>query len=126
MEDCIFCKIIKKEIPGDIVYEDNEILAFKDINPQAPIHILVIPKKHVESILDLKEEDEELVGKIFTVIKKIAKEQNIEETGFRVISNCGEDAGQAVKHLHFHILAGKKLGLKIVLSEILNSSFNRQ
>ena len=114
MSDCIFCKIANKEIPTDFVYEDEKIVAFKDINPQAPIHILVIPKKHIESIVDLKDEDEMLVGKMFKVVRKIAKEYNIEESGFRLIVNCKEDAGQEVPHLHFHILAGKKLGTKIV------------
>lgn len=114
MDDCIFCKIIKKDIPSDIVYEDENVLAFKDINPQMPIHILVIPKKHITSIIDLKNEDELLVGKIFTVINKIAKDIGIDKTGFRIISNCGENAGQTVKHLHFHILAGEKMGEKII------------
>ena len=111
MENCIFCKIINKEIPGDIVYEDEKVLAFKDINPQAPIHIIVIPKKHVKSVL---EADGEMSADIINAIQKIAKEQNIEETGFRVITNCGKDAGQTVEHLHFHILAGRTLGEKIV------------
>lgn len=114
MSDCIFCKIANKEINSDFVYEDDEIVAFKDINPQAPIHILVIPKKHIESIVDLTDEDEKLVGKMFTVVRKIAKKLNIEDSGFRLIVNCKEDAGQEVPHLHFHILAGKKLGTKIV------------
>lgn len=109
MEDCIFCKITKEEIPASIVYEDNDVLAFKDINPQAPVHILVIPKKHITSIIELEENDEALIGHIFTVINKIATEQGIAESGFRVITNCGEDSGQEVKHLHFHILGGKKL-----------------
>ncbi len=113
MEDCIFCKIIKREIPSSIVYEDSEIIAFRDVNPQAPVHILVIPKKHISSLIELKEEDEILVGKIYTVINKIAEQEGIDKKGFRVIVNCGEDGGQEVKHLHFHILGGKKLGLKI-------------
>lgn len=113
MEDCVFCKIIKGEIPSTKVYEDDEILAFKDINPVTPIHILVIPKKHIESLNEIEQEDQMLIGKIFTVIKKIAKEQGIAENGYRVIANCGEDGGQEVKHLHFHILGGKKLGTKI-------------
>lgn len=113
MEDCIFCKIIKREIPSSIVYEDSEIIAFKDVNPQAPVHILVIPKKHISSLVDLKEDDELLIGKIYTVINKVAKQEGINEKGFRVIVNCGEDGGQEVKHLHFHLLGGKKLGLKI-------------
>ena len=114
MSDCIFCKIANKEIDSDFVYEDDEIIAFKDINPQAPIHILVIPKKHIESIIDLTDEDEMLVGKMYTAVRKIAKKINIEESGFRLIVNCGKDAGQEVPHLHFHILAGKKLGTKII------------
>ena len=113
MEDCIFCKIIRKEIPSSIVYEDEEIIAFKDVNPVAPIHILVIPKRHIESVVEIKEEDELLVGKIYTVINKIAKQENIDKNGFRVIVNCGEDGGQEVKHLHFHLIGGKKLGTKI-------------
>ncbi len=113
MEDCIFCKIIKKEIPSKIVYESDEIMAFRDVNPVAPVHILVIPKKHLSSLLDLNEEDEKLVGKIYTVINKIAKQEGIDEKGFRVVVNCGEDGGQEVKHLHFHLIGGKKLGVKI-------------
>ena len=113
MEECIFCKIAKKEIPSSIVYEDNDIIAFRDINPITPVHVLVIPKKHIESLLELKEEDEILVGKIYTVINKIAKQEGISEKGFRVIVNCGEDGGQEVKHLHYHILGGRKLGVKI-------------
>ena len=113
MEDCLFCKIVKGEIPSTKVYEDEEILAFKDINPVAPVHILVIPKKHISSLNEIEPEDQMLIGKIFTVIKKIAKEQGFAENGYRVIANCGEDGGQEVKHLHFHILGGKKLGTKI-------------
>lgn len=113
MEDCIFCKIINKEIPSDIVYEDKEILAFRDINPVAPVHILVIPKKHIESVICLKEEDKALIGKIYMVINKIAKQEGIDKKGFRIVVNCGEDGGQEVKHLHFHIIGGRKLGIKI-------------
>lgn len=111
--DCLFCKIIKKEIPSEIVYEDEEILAFKDIHPAAPVHILVIPKRHISSLIDLKVEDEQLIGKMYSVINKIAEEQGVKKSGYRVIVNCGEDAGQEVMHLHFHLLAGKKLGEKI-------------
>lgn len=113
MQDCIFCKIVNKEIPSTIVYEDEDVLAFNDINPVTPVHILVIPKKHIESLAEIKEEDEELIGKIHTTIKKIANQVGILDKGFRVIVNCGEDGGQEVKHLHFHILGGKKLGTKI-------------
>lgn len=114
MDDCIFCKIINGEIPSNKVYEDESIFAFKDINPQAPIHILVIPKKHIESIIDIDKNDEVLIGKIFTAINEIAHSLGIDQTGFRVISNCGEDAGQTVKHLHFHILAGERMSEKII------------
>ena len=114
MEDCIFCKIIKREIPASIVYEDEQIIAFKDIQPAAPIHILVIPKKHIASLVELNEEDELLIGKIYTVINKVAEAQGVKEKGYRVIVNCGKDGGQEVGHLHFHLLAGKKLGEKIV------------
>lgn len=114
MEDCLFCKIIKGEIPSDKVYEDEEILAFRDINPAAPIHILVIPKKHIASLAHMEKEDEIIVGKIYGVINKIAEEQGFKENGYRVIVNCGKDAGQEVMHLHFHILAGAKFGDKIV------------
>ena len=114
MDNCIFCKIINGEIPSNKVYEDDEILAFKDINPQMPVHILIVPKKHFKSIMDISKEDELLIGKIFTVIQKIAKELGIDNDGFRIISNCGENAGQTVKHLHFHILAGKKMSDKII------------
>ena len=114
MDDCLFCKIIKGEIPSQKVYEDDEILAFKDINPAAPVHILVIPKKHIASIAQMEKEDEALVGRIYTVINKIAEEQGVKEDGFRVIVNCGKNGGQEVMHLHFHLLAGTKLGEKIV------------
>lgn len=113
MDDCLFCKIIKREIPSKVVYEDDTVLAFRDINPVAPVHILVIPKKHIGSLVELTNEDEAIVGKIYTIINKIAKQEGIAEKGFRVIVNCGEDGGQEVKHLHFHLLGGKKLGTKI-------------
>ena len=114
MEDCLFCKIIKGEIPSTKVYEDEDILAFNDINPAAPIHILVIPKKHIESLAHMQKEDEAIVGKIYGVINKIAEEKGFKDNGYRVIVNCGKDAGQEVMHLHFHILAGTKMGPKII------------
>lgn len=114
MEDCLFCKIIKGEIPSNKVYEDEEILAFHDINPVAPVHILVIPKKHITSLAHLEKEDEAIIGKIYTVINQIAEEKGFKQEGFRVIVNCGKNGGQEVMHLHFHILAGKQLGEKIV------------
>lgn len=114
MENCIFCKIINREISSSIVYEDEKVIAFNDVNPAAPIHILVIPKKHIETLLDVSEEDSSLIAHIYQVINKIAVEKGFAEKGFRVIANCGEDSGQEVKHIHFHVLAGKKLGDKIV------------
>lgn len=114
MENCLFCKIIKGEVPCKKIYEDEEILAFEDINPAAPIHILVIPKKHITSLAHLEKQDEAIVGKIYGVINKIAEEQGFKEDGYRVIVNCGENGGQEVMHLHFHLLAGKKFGDKIV------------
>lgn len=114
MEDCLFCKIVKGEIPSSKVYEDEEILAFKDINPAAPIHILVIPKKHIISLAHMEKEDEALIGRIYGVINEIARDQGFKENGYRVIVNCGKDGGQEVMHLHFHLLAGKQLGEKII------------
>lgn len=111
MEDCIFCKIINKQIPSEIIYEDSEIIAFKDIQPVAPVHVLVVPKKHIASVMELKEEDKALIGKIYLTIQKLAVELGVEKDGFRVVTNCGENAGQTVKHIHFHILGGKKLAL---------------
>lgn len=113
MENCLFCKIINKEIPSTIVYEDEEILAFKDINPIAPVHILVIPKKHFNDISEVSEKDSDIIEKIHLVINKIAKEQGIADSGYRIINNCKEDGGQEVKHLHFHLIGGKKLGTKM-------------
>ena len=110
MQDCIFCKIVRKEIPSEIVYEDEKVIAFKDINPQAPYHILVIPKEHYSTLLELKEKDKELIGHIFLVINKIAKDLGFAERGFRVVVNCKEEAGQTVFHIHFHILAGRSMG----------------
>ncbi len=114
MEDCLFCKIIKKEIPADVVYEDEEVLAFRDIHPAAPIHVLVIPKRHISKVTELTKEDGELLGKVYSAINLVAEKEGIKEKGFRVITNCGEDGGQAIGHLHFHVLGGKKLGEKIV------------
>lgn len=107
--DCIFCKIAAGEIPSTKVYEDDKVLAFKDINPLAPVHILVIPKTHIESASEITADNSAVVAHIFEVIAKIAKEQGIDKDGFRVVSNCGENGCQSVKHLHFHILGGKKL-----------------
>ncbi len=111
--DCIFCKIVNGEIPSKKVYEDDKVLAFHDIAPQMPVHIIVIPKVHIESALEVNDENCDVIGHIFSVIAKVAKEAGL-ENGFRVINNCGEDGGQTVKHIHFHILGGEKLGEKLV------------
>ena len=113
MEDCIFCKIANKEMPANVVYEDDEVIAFRDINPVAPVHILIIPKKHIEKLTEISKEDEVIIGRIYSIINDIAKAEGIEERGFRVIVNCGEEGGQLVKHLHFHLIGGKYLGAKI-------------
>lgn len=112
--DCLFCKIIKGEIPSTKVYEDEDVLAFRDINPVAPIHILLIPKKHIASLADVKQEDGELIAKMHQAVNKIAEQEGFKESGFRLVVNCGKDAGQEVMHLHFHILAGTKMGTKII------------
>ena len=113
-DNCIFCKIIKGDIPSNKVYEDDRCYAFRDINPQAPTHILVVPKDHITSCAEIDDSNAAVVGHIFTVIAKIAEQEGLVENGFRVISNCGKDAGQTVPHLHFHILAGKKMGEGLV------------
>jgi histidine triad (HIT) family protein len=108
--NCIFCKIVNKEIASNIVYEDEKVVAFHDINPQAPYHILVVPKKHISTLLEVTEEDKELIGHIYLVINKIAKDLGFDERGYRVVVNCKEEAGQTIFHLHFHILAGRTMG----------------
>lgn len=110
--DCLFCKIVTGDIPSTKVYEDEKILAFRDIAPQAPTHILVIPKAHIPSVDGITEENSSIVAHIFSVIPKIAAAENL-TGGYRVVSNCGADAGQTVHHLHFHILGGKPLALEM-------------
>ncbi|MFC1511254.1 histidine triad nucleotide-binding protein [Candidatus Margulisiibacteriota bacterium] len=105
--DCIFCKIIKKEIKAAIVYEDENVLAFDDINPKAPVHILVIPKEHVANVSKVAKVAK--VAELFAVMQKLAKEKGIDKTGYRIVVNQGKDAGQAVDHLHFHLLGGRPL-----------------
>ena len=105
MADCIFCKIINKEIPSEIVYEDEDVIAFKDINPKAPVHILVVPKKHIPTLNDL--DDPELLAKIVDTCKKIAKDFNVADSGYRVLVNVNKEGGQVIYHVHFHVLGGK-------------------
>ena len=110
--DCLFCKIIAGDIPSTKVYEDDLVYAFRDINPQAPTHILVIPKAHIDSVNGITGDNSSVVAHIFEVIPEIAKAEGL-ENGYRVVSNCGQDAGQTVFHLHFHILGGKALSLEM-------------
>ena len=107
--DCLFCKIVAGDIPSAKVYEDDKVYAFRDIEPQAPVHILIIPKEHIASANELTEENASIVGHIFAVAAKIAKDEGIAEGGYRIVNNCGEDGGQTVKHLHFHMLGGRSL-----------------
>jgi histidine triad (HIT) family protein len=106
MENCIFCKLAGGEIPTKVVYEDDRVFAFEDMAPQAPVHILIIPKKHVENALALSEEDDALIAHLLRTAGKIAREKGLDKTGFRLVSNCGEDARQSVKHVHIHLLGG--------------------
>lgn len=106
--DCLFCKIINREIPADIVYEDDQVLAFNDIDPKAPTHMLVIPKKHIPTLNDITEEDLALVGRLPMTASKLAKEQGFAEDGFRVVMNCNEDGGQTVYHIHMHVMGGRR------------------
>ena len=108
--DCLFCKIIHGEIPSTKVYEDEKVYAFLDIEPQAPTHIIMVPKEHIASANELTEENAEVVGHIFVAASRLAKELGFAENGYRIVNNCGEDGGQTVGHLHFHLLAGRNLG----------------
>lgn len=108
--DCIFCKIVAGAIPSTKVYEDDQVVAFNDIQPQAPVHVLVIPKKHIASVNDLSAEDSAIAGRILMVAQQVARETGVAETGYRVITNTGKNAGQVVHHLHFHVMGGKPLG----------------
>ena len=108
MSDCIFCKIVNKEI-GSIVYENDKVVAFNDLNPHAPIHVLIVPKEHIANLNDLTEENKNIIGEMAFVATQIAKEKGIEENGYRLIMNCNHDAGQTVFHIHLHLLGGKPL-----------------
>lgn len=109
MTDCLFCKIIDGEIPGDIVYENDNVLAFKDINPIAPVHILVIPKEHIATLNDIEEKHTQTMGELFLAAKKIASEKGISESGYRTVFNCNKDAQQTVFHIHLHLIAGRQM-----------------
>ncbi len=112
--DCVFCGIINGQIPSKTVYEDDLIKAFCDIEPQAPVHIVIVPKIHIASANEIGEKEAVYVAHIFSKAKEIAKSQGIDQSGYRIINNCGKDAGQTVSHLHFHLLGGKDLGAKLV------------
>lgn len=107
--DCLFCKIVNKEIPSNIVFENDKILAFKDIAPQAPVHIIIIPKTHICCANEINIENSNIISEIFLEIPKIAEKLGIKESGYRVITNCGNDGCQSINHIHFHLLGGKKL-----------------
>ncbi|GLH71964.1 histidine triad nucleotide-binding protein [Geothrix limicola] len=111
--ECLFCKIARKEIPAAVVYEDDTLLAFKDIFPQAPVHLLIIPKVHCEGLADMTPEAAAAAGRILQVSARLAADHGIQDSGWRLLSNCGADAGQSVFHLHFHLLGGKTLGGKL-------------
>lgn len=110
MTDCLFCKIINGEIPSNKVYEDELVYAFYDIDPQAPTHFLVVPKEHITSALEISDGNSHIVGHVFKVVSKLAKEMGFDSDGYRIVNNCGKDGGQTVGHIHFHILAGRNLG----------------
>ena len=114
MSDCVFCKIANHEIPAKIIDENEYVIAFEDASPVAPVHVLVIPKKHISNFMELDDENLEYVKEIHKMIQKVAKVKKVDESGFRVITNYSEDGGQAVMHLHYHIIGGKRLGPKIV------------
>jgi len=109
VDNCLFCKIIKGEIPADIVYDDDKVLVFRDIDPQAPVHLLIIPRQHIARINDIGSAEASLIGHIHLVAVELAKKFSISETGFRLVNNCNDDGGQAVDHLHFHLLGGRKM-----------------
>lgn len=109
MADCLFCKIANGEIPTDMVYEDDICAAFRDIEPQAPVHVLIVPKAHIASALELNEQNAAVVSHIFLVAAKLARQLGVDEKGFRIVNNCGTDGGQTVGHLHFHFLGGRSL-----------------
>ncbi len=110
MENCLFCKIADGQIPAKVVYQDENVVAFEDINPQAPHHILLIPRRHIASMAKLTADDGPMLAQVFTVAAKLARDLGLEESGYRFVTNVGPDAGQSVFHLHFHLLGGRKLG----------------
>jgi len=116
MSDCLFCKISSGEIPADIVYEDDRVIAFRDIHPVAPVHILIVPKTHVATMLELaaRPDGPDLASAVLKVIPEIAQKMQVDQSGFRLINNCGEEGGQTIPHVHFHLIGGRKLGEKLI------------
>jgi histidine triad (HIT) family protein len=110
MADCIFCRIVRKELPADMMYEGTAVVAFRDIHPQAPVHTLIVPKKHIAKVMDLSSEDQALLAEIHSAAQDVARKEGVQTSGFRLVVNNGANAGQAVDHLHYHLLAGRKLG----------------
>jgi len=109
VSDCIFCKIASGEIPADLIYEDDLVVGFRDLNPQAPTHVLLIPRKHIATLNDLQPEDEAIVGRLYTAAAKVAAQEGIAEQGYRTLINCNDDGGQTVFHLHLHLLGGRRM-----------------
>ena len=109
MEDCLFCKIAAGKMDTDFIYQDEQVVVFEDINPKAPVHLLIVPKTHISDLNSLETEDSELIGHVYQIAKQMAAEYDIAESGYRLVSNCGDDGGQTVYHIHFHLLGGRKL-----------------
>lgn len=109
-DDCLFCKIVTGDIPGDIVHQDDKVIAFRDINPQAPVHLLIVPKKHISTLNELGEEDGPLIGHMANTAKRLAADNELTDRGFRLIMNCNEEGGQTVFHIHMHLMGGRQLG----------------
>jgi histidine triad (HIT) family protein len=114
MQDCIFCKIVEKQLPSSVVYEDDKVMAFNDINPVAPVHVIIIPKIHITNVNELTEVNASVMGDIHLAARKIAEKLGVADKGYRLITNCGPDAGQTVFHMHYHLIAGVRMGAKIV------------
>lgn len=112
-KECIFCRIVAGEVPSDIVYQDENFLAFRDISPQAPVHVLIIPKTHIASLDELTDGQQELVGRLIIIAKNLAEKEGIAETGYRLVINCGPEGGQMVSHLHLHLIGGRRLADKL-------------
>ena len=111
--DCIFCQIVAGKVPSEILYQDEEVIAFRDINPEAPVHLLIIPRKHIPSLIHLSEAETPLIGHMVSIANQLAKREGISEGGYRLVLNCGEQGGQLVPHLHMHLLGGRRLSDKL-------------